>query len=265
RYDGLQTVDLVVDQPNFFPVVPATLDASVARPTVRADHPVYAPMTSAATASYEWHAASALTSSVGYTFRRGDRLLRTIDVNTPTGSGVLLRPDLGPLLQFDSSGHSMSHELHSTIRYGVAPFAVFGTYTLRWSRSNTDSLYTIAADSRTLQGEYGRAADDERQHGVLGTSLLFPHDWSVSALLNIGSGRPFNITTGLDNNGDQLFVDRPAVVAAGTPGAIATPFGSFVANPAPRELMIVRNAGQGPGQFVLNAGVAKTLRFGGGG
>ena len=262
RYDGLQTVDLVVDQPNFFPVVPATLDASVAHPTVRLDHPVYAPMTSAATASYEWHAARALTSSVGYTFRRGDRLLRTIDLNTPT-AGALLRPDLGPMLQFDSTGHSMTHELHSTIRYGVAPVSVFGTYTLRWSRSDTDGLYTVAADSRTLQGEYGRAGDDERHHGVLGTSLSFPHDWSVSALLTIGSGRPFNITTGLDNNGDQLFVDRPAVVPAGTGAAIATPFGGFDANPNPGQLIVVRNAGQGPRQFVLNAGVAKTLRFGG--
>jgi hypothetical protein len=265
RYDGLRTVDLVVDQPHFFPVVPSPLDASVAHPTVRLDHPVYAPMTSAATTSYEWHPATALTSSVGYTFRRGDRLLRTIDLNTPTAATrALLRPDLGPMLQFDSAGHSMTHELHSTIRYGVAPFAVFGSYTLRWSRSDTDGLYTVAADPATLQGEYGRAADDERHHAVLGTSLSFPHDWSVSALLNVGSGRPFNITTGLDNNGDQLFVDRPAVVAAGTAGAIATPFGSFDAFPAPGELIVVRNAGQGPRQFVLNAGVAKTLRFGGG-
>jgi hypothetical protein len=265
RYDGLKTVDLIVDHPNFFPTVPSQLSATVALPTVRIDHPVYAPMTSAATASYEWHGARALTSSVGYTFRRGDRLLRTIDLNTPAaGTRALLQPDLGPLLQFDSTGHSMTHEVRSTIRYGVAPFSLFGTYTLRWSRSDTDGLYTVAADSRTLQGEYGRAGDDERQHAVLGTSLSFPHDWSVSALLNVGSGRPFNISTGLDNNGDQLFVDRPAVVAPGTAGAIATPFGSFDANPAPGELMIVRNAGQGPRQFVLNAGVAKTVRFGSG-
>ena len=265
RYDGLKTVDLVVDQPNFFPDVPSQLGATVTLPTVRVNHQVYAPITSAATASYEWHAARALTSSFGYTLRRGDRLLRTIDLNTPAiGSRGLLHPDLGPMLQFDSTGRSMTHELRSTVRYGVAPVSVFGTYTLRWSRSDTDGLYTVAADSGTLQGEYGRAGDDERHHGVLGTSLSFPHDWSVSALFTVGSGRPFNITTGLDNNGDLLFVDRPATVGSGTVGAIATPFGSFDPYPAPGELMIVRNAGQGPRQFVLNAGVAKTMRFGGG-
>ena len=264
RYDGLKTVDLIVDHPNFFTTVPPQLDATVALATIRLDHPVYAPMTSAATASYEWHGARALTSSLGYTFRRSDRLLRTIDLNTPApGTRTLVRPDLGPMLQFDSTGQSMTHELRSTVRYGVAPISVFGTYTLRWSRSNTDGLYTVAADAQTLQGEFGRAGDDERQHGVVGTSLSFPHDWSVSALLNVGSGRPFNITTGLDNNGDLLFVDRPAVVAAGTVGAIATPFGSFNPNLAPGDLMVVRNAGQGPRSFVLNAGVAKTMRFGG--
>jgi len=265
RYDGLKTVDLIVDNPNFFPTVPSQLGGTVAIQTVRLDHPVYAPITSAATASYEWHAARMLTSSVGYTFRRGDRLLRTIDVNTPTpGTRTLLRPDLGPMLQFDSTGHSMTHELRSTVRYGVAPISVFGTYTLRWSRSDTDAVYTVAADAQTLQGEYGRAGDDERHHGVLGTSLSLPHDWSVSALLTVGSGRPFNITTGLDNNGDLLFVDRPAAVAPGALGAIATPFGSFDPYPEPGELLIVRNAGQGPRSFLLNAGVAKTMRFGGG-
>ena len=252
RYDGMKTVDLVVDHPPFFPGVPERFDATAALPTVRLAHKVYAPITTAATASYEWHAATALTASLGYTLRRGDRLLRTIDLNTPDPkTRALPRPDLGPMLQFDSAGRSMTHELRATIRRGVAPFSVFGTYGLRWSRSDTDGLYTTPADSRTLAGEYGRAGDDERQHGVLGTSLNFSHDWSFSALLNIGSGRPFNITTGWDNNGDQLFFDRPTVAG-----------GVFDAYPGAGEPVILRNAGQGPRQVLLNAGLAKTFRFG---
>jgi hypothetical protein len=133
---------------------------------------------------------------------------------------------------------------------------------LRSSRSDTDGPYTIAADSRTLQGEYGRAADDERHHVVFGSAINFPHDWSLGTLLTIGSGRPFNITTGFDNNGDLLFVDRPAAASSGRPGLITTPFGTFDARPSAGEPMVVRNAGQGPSQVVLNVGIAKSLQLG---
>jgi hypothetical protein len=264
RYDGMQTVDLVVDQPRFFRSIPAQLDAAVALSTVRLDHSVRAPITSAANASYEWRVGRALTASVGYTFRRGDMLLRTVNLNEPdVATGIRRRVDLGPMLQFESSGHSTSQELRVTVRRGLPPFSVFGTYALLSSHSDTDGLYTTPANSLTLQSEFGRAADDERHHVAVGSAINLPRDWSVSALLNVGSGRPFNITTGWDNNGDSLFFDRPAAVVAEAPGAIVTPFGIFNAFPGPGEVMIARNAGQGPSQFVLNAGVAKTLRFGG--
>jgi hypothetical protein len=40
----------------------------------------------------------------------------------------------------------------------------------------------------------------------------------------------YNITTGFDNNGDGDFNDRPEYAAAGTPGAIETPYGLLVAS-----------------------------------
>jgi hypothetical protein len=263
RYDGVNTVQLVVDRPAFFPTVPSRLDATVALPTIRLNQTVYAPLTAAATSSYEWQVTRAWWASVGYTYRRGYRLLRTLNVNAPDpATGSRPHPNSGPMLEFDSSGRSNTQELRFSLRRVLARVSLFGTYTLRSSRSDTDSLYTIAADSRSLQGEYGRAADDERHAAVFGSVLSLPHDWSFSSLLTAGSGRPFNITTGWDNNGDLLFVDRPAVATAGAPGVVNTSLGSFDVFPAPGTPVIARNAGQGPSQFVLNAGLAKTFRFG---
>ena len=50
-------------------------------------------------------------------------------------------------------------------------------------------------------------------------------DWSIN--FNGGSGTHYNITTGFDNNGDGNFNDRPQYAAAGTPGAIQTPWGCW--------------------------------------
>jgi hypothetical protein len=81
-------------------------------------------------------------------------------------------------------------------------------------------------------------------------------------LLTLTSGRPFNITSGSDNDGDFLFLDRPAAGSPGGAGVIATRFGTFDVLRSAGEPMIRRNAGQGPGEFLLNVGIAKRFRMG---
>ena len=55
----------------------------------------------------------------------------------------------------------------------------------------------------------------------------------MSTLLTTGTGRPFDITTGLDNDGDLLFSTGRRPVLAGDPGIISTAFGDFDVRPGP--------------------------------
>ncbi len=263
RYSGLGVVDLVVDQPTFFPTVPPAFDATAVLPTVRSTGPVRAPRTAAATTSYEWQITNTVFGSISFTKQRGDRLLRSRNVNAPSPiTGERPQLDLGPILQFESTGRSDTEQLRVTLRRVLTRVSLFGTYVFGRARSDTDGPYTVPADSHTLQGEYGRAADDERHSLVLGGVLNFPREWGISGLLTVGSGRPFNITTGSDENHDLLFLDRPGAASPGDPGAIPTGFGSFDPLRGLDEPMIVRNAGQGPSQLVLSLGLAKTVRLG---
>lgn len=263
RYDGVAVEELVVNQPTFFPAIPAQLSGSIARPTVRLQDRVHAPLTTAGTTSYEWQITKAMFASVGYTFSRGDRLLRSRNINAPDpATGLAPFPDRGPMLQFESTGRSTTHELRVTARRALTRVSLFGTYVRRLSRSDTDGPYTVAADAYDPAADYGRASDDERHRAVIGGWIGLPGDLSVSTLLTVGSGRPFNITTGLDNNGDLLFVDRPTFAEDGAAGGIATPFGTFDPRLDPGDVMIPRNAGQSSPQLLLNIGLAKTLRFG---
>jgi hypothetical protein len=262
RYDGA-VVELVVERPDFFQVIPEELTGIVARPTVRVKDRVRAPLTMSATSSYEWQVAKSLSASIAYTYSRGQRLLRTRNLNAPDPmSGLAPDPQRGPVLQFEASGRSEAQELRASMRRVLTRVNLFGTYLYRLSMSETDGPYTIIADAYTAQGEYGRAADDERHRVMIGSWISLPGDMSVSGLFTYGSGRPFNITTGLDNNGDLLFLDRPAAAAApGSPGSLSTAFGNFDLQLDPGQAMILRNAGQGPRQFVLNVGFAKVIRF----
>jgi hypothetical protein len=262
RYDGVGVVELVVDGPDFFPGIPDELHGTLARPTIRLRDRVRAPLTASATSSYDVQVTKTLAASIGYTYSRGYRLIRTRNINAPDPlSGIAPHPERGPMLQFESSGRSETRELRATIRRVLARVNLFGTYLYRSSLSDTDGPYTVVANAATLQGEYGRGGDDERHRVMIGSWVSLPREISISGLLTVGSGRPFNITTGLDNDGDMLFLDRPAAAAPGTPGAVSTAFGDFDLQLDPGQPMIVRNAGQGPRQVVLNIGVAKVLRL----
>jgi hypothetical protein len=90
---------------------------------------------------------------------------------------------------------------------------------------------------------------------------MLPGALFVSPYLTAGSGRVFNLTTGFDNNGDGVFTDRPAVVAAGTLGAIQTPYGWLLADRPYDAVMVARNAGREPWTARLDVRVLRSFRF----
>jgi hypothetical protein len=78
------------------------------------------------------------------------------------------------------------------------------------------------------------------------------------------SGRPFNIITGRDTNGDGLFTERPAFATAQTDPANLrrTKFGDFDLAPTPGQDLIPRNYGLGPSFFSVNLGINRSFQFG---
>jgi hypothetical protein len=141
-------------------------------------------------------------------------------------------------------------------------FSLSAGYTLAFTHNNTDDAYTTPDNSYDLSTELGRASIDERHQFYVNAYVALPWGIEVSPGLYVGSGVPFNITTGFDNRGDTLFTHRPAFAEAGDPGAIVTPFGIFNPNPGPGDPIIPRNFGQGPRQVNLDLSVSRTFNFG---
>ena len=140
-----------------------------------------------------------------------------------------------------------------------ADLTLYGNYTLGKKYSDTDGAYTMPANSNDLSAEYGFAADDQRHRFVAGATAAMGGGLSISPAVSISSGRPFNITTGSDNNGDSLFTDRPAFARAGDAGVIVTRYGVFNPNPQSGDTIIPRNLGREPMQVSMDLNITQSL------
>lgn len=65
--------------------------------------------------------------------------------------------------------------------------------------------------SRLGEQERGPSVVDQRHRAVITFSYKFPYNFTAGTLAMFASARPFNATTGVDNNGDGLNNDRPLI------------------------------------------------------
>ncbi len=86
-----------------------------------------------------------------------------------------------------------------------------------------------------LHSEYGRSDLDIRHRFSLTGVFSLKYGFSLNPFILVSSGRPFNITTGRDTNGDTLFTERPAFATdLNQPGVDAhTPSAHLIRTRAP--------------------------------
>src|SRR5262249_22548565 len=71
--------------------------------------------------------------------------------------------------------------------------------------------------SRLREEERGPSVVDQRHRAVITVSYRFPWGFTAGTLSQFATGRPFNATTGVDNNGDGANNDRPVINGAVIP------------------------------------------------
>ena len=65
--------------------------------------------------------------------------------------------------------------------------------------------------TRLGENERGPSLLDQRHRAVVTFTYQLPYNFTVGTLSQFASARPFNATTGIDNNGDGLNNDRPVI------------------------------------------------------
>lgn len=246
RHDGRHQREQVVQHPDFFPGVPPVLSGMRLSSTTSINAPDLRPSQLVVTSLiYERPLPWDAFASAGYSWRRGRHLPRRRHINAPGSDGTLPFPDRGPVVQLESSGSSAQHTLDVRWRQNVGTAVIlYASYTLGSHRRDTDGYSTFPSDSHQLGLERGPAGDDVRHQVAASGTITLPGGLMLSPFLSFSSAPPLNITTGLDNNADTSFTDRPGLAEPGDPHGISTPYGLLTPNPGPGGSVIARNLGR---------------------
>jgi hypothetical protein len=238
-----------------------------------------------------------LTLDAGYVLVKGSHLPRSRDYNPPDSTRAaaflsqgntqlaLLQlnffrsvPDVSEVMAFEDSASSGYHGLRIALRGRLGSrVTVNSSYTVSKAIDDAEEIFphTRAQDMRNFHAERGLSLYDQRQRFVwwmvydVGQkwdrrtrAAAFLNDWSVSAIMEAGAGRPVNVLLGFDNNLDQEpGSDRPNVVPPGTHGSASTRYGTFLVPPLGCSGNLGRNAFVGPGFASLGLRVQKKVAF----
>jgi hypothetical protein len=104
--------------------------------------------------------------------------------------------------------------LQAMVRWQTPRTFLSVSYTLSKATNTTEPDGNAAGPNDFNQlGEEERAPSllDQRHRAVITASYRLPLDVTVGTVTSLASARPFNATTGVDNNGDGVNNDRPVV------------------------------------------------------
>jgi hypothetical protein len=230
------------------------------------------------TGSVEHQFARGWVGSVTYIYARGLRQFRSRNINAPLpDTGLRPDPTQGGIYQIESSASSLYQGvMFSAQRRMGKLFQLFSNYTYSHTLSDSDGALSLPADNYNLRSEWGPASTNRRHFLFVGGSATLPHGFRLNPFLTASSGAPFNITTGLDDNGDGQVNDRPAGLARNSdlaaslyslipnrriagcqPGGTPALLQDYLASNFPNGVKAV-----GPGSVSFNLSVSRTFSFG---
>jgi hypothetical protein len=233
----------------------------------------HAPYTEQLGTSLERQLTKTTTLTMTYLHSFGVHQMATRNANAPTlQSGYTTRPDpngaTGNVSQYYPEAVFKQNQMIVNLNARFSPkFNLMGFYNLTSANADTGT----ASNSYNLSQDYGRASFASRNMVFLMANYQAPWGIRFNPFLIAQSGRPFNIVTGTDLNGDGFLNDRPASAAASAAAAqcqsgssefVQTVYGCFDTAPAIGYAPISINLGNGPAAVAFNLRISRAFGLG---
>jgi Carboxypeptidase regulatory-like domain/TonB dependent receptor len=216
-------------------------------------------------ASIERQISKVQTATLTYLHSQGVHQLTEINANAPYFPTY--NATLGNLYQYFPEGIYKQDQLILNTNARFNPnFSVFGFYT--FSVAHTDgSGGSTASNSLNLGHDYGRAAFVSRNQLFLIGNYVGPWAIRFNPFVIAQSGKPYDITSNQDVNGDSFFNDRPGVVSSSNCTAsstqyLQTSYGCLDTKPVAGETILGNNVGNGPAAVAVNLRISRAFGLG---
>ncbi len=209
RVDGVKQVDEVIVNPTF-PVTATSAGTRLPASRIQAAANLEQPIVQQASIGFDRNLKTWLGVRGDYMWTRGYRMLRSVNVNAPV-NGVRPDPLVGNVSELQATGERAQDRVNIGLNIRVPNRRIFGNVMYQWAntRNYADGALSLPSNSNDPDADWGPTMQDVR-HRVF-FMANFPMVYGLRAGLNVqaSSGRPYNLTTGLDDNGDTVFNDRP--------------------------------------------------------
>jgi hypothetical protein len=249
--------------------------------TIQKVDPNYqSPTTIQESASVERQLTKNMTLTATYSHSFGEHQIATIDANpykpgtyvygSSTLTGIRLDqtvatdPTKGIINMTYPEAAFKQDQLTMNVNARInSKFTIVGFYNLTFSNANTG----MASDSYNLSADWGRSNFASRNMAMLMGNFTLPWNISMSPMIMVQTGRPYNITVPYDLTGDNFMNNRPAIAssdlcAASTGRYVQTKYGCFDVTPDPGTKVIPVNMLTGPGSRNINLRIARAFAVG---
>jgi Carboxypeptidase regulatory-like domain len=209
-----------------------------------------------------WHAQANLFDAQAW------GTLRSRNINAPLVDEGTINPLLAPrpfapgknIFQFEQSGHLHGQVVFLGVdQHSYKRFGIFVGYLYFNLKTDADTATMFPQSSYSEQGETARASWESTHRLFAIGQLNLPAKLSFTSQFDASSGVPYNVVTGMDNNGDGVFNDRPSLTAQPGTGTYETPFGLL--NTTGLHGSLGRNVGSMPALIHLDSNLSRTFEL----
>jgi hypothetical protein len=198
--------------------------ASLPSDLMQFDPTIREPYTIQYSLGVERQLAKRTTLAVTFNGSRGIDLFRSRDINAPLQPSYMVvpNPSIGFLRNIESSGRQAGNSLDITLR-GQVTRHVTGLvqYTFSSTDNNTGGVGWYPANQYDLSGEWSRADFDQRHRLNLLESFSPGKQLTFGVGVQLATGKPYTMTTGLDQYGTGLVNARPTGIPRNSLGGPA--------------------------------------------
>ena len=271
--NGVNQLSYVVEDPDFFdPSAPEPLSAlntaPSSYPAVQTVDPHFRAALDMQTGiGVDRQITGKIMANITYLYTRGVHQYLSDNVSAPAFD-VATYTVTGPLpaldnYQYQSGGVYRQNQLIFTANVQLKHLVMNANYMLNRAMSDTQGVDYVPSVSQDPGIDYGRAGFGYRQRLTFVGSWSAPFGISVSSLVEVQSGTPYNLTIGDDATATNQFNARPTYGVCGAANVIATRYGCLDTDPeGTTERMVPYGVGTGPANAVVHLRLSKVIGVG---